>query len=267
MKFMPVVIGMLLAWIMVICTQTALAEDVIERTVAISGVNQVHVEGEGKLALRIGESPSLKMTAVASALEKVTVDGNGEVLRIRKKGRWGWSSDNANIQYELTLTEFQGLAVTGGLDVDVLSPVSSEDFYLHINGGAAIRFDELHLTGELSAKLNGGSELSIPMLSAKAVDFKGNGAADISVAGQVQKQTLRFNGAAEYRAFDLESQTVNIHSSGASSAQLWVTQTLDLHLNGAGEIDYYGNPKVHSNIAGVGSVERKGDQPAVEFKE
>ncbi|HEY7774225.1 MAG TPA: DUF2807 domain-containing protein [Marinagarivorans sp.] len=267
MKFMPVVIGMLLAWVMVICTQTALAEAVVERTVAISGVNQLHIEGDGALRLRIGDTPSLKMTALASELETIKVDASGELLRIRQKGRWGWSSRRAKIQYELTLQTFEGLTLNGGLDVDVLSPVVADDFYLHINGGGAIRMTELTLNDEFFAKLNGGCELNIAALNAHVIDVTGNGAADITIAGRVQKQLLKFNGAAEYHAFQLESETVEIRSSGANAARLWVTGQLDLHLNGAGGIYYYGDAQVHSNISGVGSVERKGDKPSVGVKE
>jgi hypothetical protein len=260
MKFMPVVIGVLLAWVMVICTQTALAEDIVERTVEISDVNSLHIEGDGVLEVRIGAEPSLTMTGLKSQLDKMTVDAKGTTLRVRKKGRW-WSSESFKINYQVTLKTLEGLNVNGGMAVNVLSPIQADNFEFNLNGGGEVNFLAMAVEHRLVLKLNGGSELNIPQLKAGELEVKANGAAEITLAGQVHKQILKFNGASEYRAYGLESNVVDIRSSGASEAKLWVKEKLELHLNGAGEIKYYGAPEVHSQIAGVGGVERKGDVP------
>ena len=262
MKFMPVVIGVLLAWVMVICTQTALAEDVIERTVAISDVTQLQIEGDGSVVLRIGDAPQLKMTAAESQLDKIKVDAKGNTLRIRKNNRWGWFSENSNIAYEVTLTQLQWLEVSGGMSVDVLSAVTADNFELKVNGGSTINFAELAVKNKVHFKLNGGCEFKVAHLTAKELDVKGNGASDITVmAGSVQKQTLKFNGASDYKAYALESDVADVHNSGASDVKLWVKEKLDLHLNGAGAVYYYGNPEVSSKISGVSDVVRQGDVP------
>lgn len=261
MKFMPVVIGVLLAWVMVLCTQTALAEDIVERTVAISDVTQLQVEGDGTLVLRIGAEPQLKMTAPISQLDKVTVNAKGPILRIRKKNRWGWFSESSKIAYEVTLTQLQWLEVSGGMEVNVLSAVKAENFELNVNGGSTINFSELTVNNKLQLKLNGGCDFKVASLNANELEIHGNGASDITVAGNVKTQTLKFNGASNYNAYALESSVVDIHNAGASDVKLWVKEKLDLHLNGAGTVHYYGDPKVYSKISGVSDVVRKGDVP------
>ncbi len=261
MKIMPVVIGVLLAWVMVLCTQTALAENIVERTVVISDVTQLQIEGDGSLELRIGANPTLKMTALKTQLDKVTVDAKGNVLRIRKNNRWGWFSEKSEITYQVTLTELQWLEVSGGMEVNVLSPINTDEFGFNMNGGSVVKFVDIRVKKTLKVELNGGSELNITSLVANDFEVHGNGAASITVAGKVHKQTLEFNGASQYNGFALESNVASVHSSGASAVEMWVSETLDIHLNGAGEVEYYGSPKVHSEIAGVSDVVRKGDVP------
>jgi hypothetical protein len=109
------------------------------------------------------------------------------------------------------------------------------------------------------AKLSGASKLSASALSGSKFGLETKGAADITLDGTVDELLADMTGASELNAKTLRARSVQISSTGASSAAVNATETLRVAITGAGDVTYLGNPKsIEKHVTGAGSI-RHGD--------
>ena len=261
MKFMPVIVGILVAWVLVICTQTALAEDIIARTVAINGVSALKIEGPGSLDIALGEEESLVITAPKSLLTKITVVGQEQELHIKANYNNLFNANNDALDYKLTLKSLTQLHIYGSLTANILSPINTPEFDLLNNGAAQITFAHPIKNNNTRITINGAGHLTVNALTTQHLTVKNNGAAEFTINGVTQQQTLTLNGAAEYHAYGLQSKNITATLNGASQAHLWVSETLNLTANGAADINYYGDAEVTSKLSGASELHHQGAHP------
>lgn len=263
MKYLPIVVAVLIAWMMALSVQTVVAEDLVQRSVEISAVTRLEIEGGGDLELRIGDREALEIVAPASVMEHVKVDAKGDVLRIRQRGKHFWSFKSNPVQYQLTLKALEGIEVTGAVNISVVDPVISKAMEVRATGASVISFVHLTADNALDVRLTGASKVMVADLKAESVKVDSTGAGNIHLAGNVQKQSLHLSGAAEYHAFGLNSTAADVHLSGASKTELWVRDSLELNISGSTQVNYYGSPKLKSKTSGASQIQRLGEAPEV----
>lgn len=260
MKLIPWIIAFLVGWAMTVCSQTVFAEDIVKRTIAISDVTQLKMEGGGKLTIEYGETESLELIGPRSALDKIRVDATGNLLRVKHKNAFfGWANGDM-LEYHLVMNKLSSLDLRGNLQVEVRMPVTTDNFTVRATGAPKIHFDQINATGEIELSLTGAAEF-VAALSASKLTVHSTGASRITLEGQAQVQDIRLSGAVDYNGFNLHSDRVETHLSGASNAKLWVDKNLEVNLSGSGEIKYYGHADVFSKISGVGKLKHLGDAP------
>ena len=108
------------------------------------------------------------------------------------------------------------------------------------------------------ASLNGAARLTANQLSGRSFAIESNGAAKISLDGNVDDLVTDMTGASKLEANSLQTKTAEISSTGASHAEVAVSEALSVSITGAGKVIYSGNPpKVEKHISGAGSIRHK----------
>jgi hypothetical protein len=106
-------------------------------------------------------------------------------------------------------------------------------------------------------ELNGAGDIEV--LNLDGQDWRATlaGGGNITVSGQVERQTAELNGAGAYNAEALQSQEAAINQNGAGTAIVQVSEQLDVTINGVGSVEYIGNPTVREEINGLGTVRQR----------
>jgi hypothetical protein len=108
-----------------------------------------------------------------------------------------------------------------------------------------------------SLELNGAGEVEVVNLDGQDWQTTLAGGGNITISGQVERQTVELNGAGAYNAEALQSQEATIHQNGAGLAVVQVSEELDVNINGVGSVEYIGNPTVREEINGLGTVRQR----------
>ena len=108
------------------------------------------------------------------------------------------------------------------------------------------------------ADLSGAVKLYAKQISGPKFYFQSHGAAKITLDGNVDELLGDMTGATKLEAEALKAKTIELSTTGASKADVFVTETLKVSITGAGKVTYSGNPKaVDRHITGAGSVKAK----------
>lgn len=256
MKVFPVIISILMAWVMVICARDVIAEDLVQRDYAISDIAAVEVQGGGEMTIALGDQESLQIIAPRSVLERMQVDGKGSTLRIRQKGQWFWQHDESQAKYTLTVKALRAVESTGAIAISVKDELRTEELIIRTTGASGLTFEQLVAVERIDVRINGAGELSAPKIYAESLEIHANGAAEMTVGGEVVAQELHFNGASEYQAADLASKQATLKFAGASEATLNVSESLKATMSGASTVRYIGDPNIEKQLAGPSELVR-----------
>ena len=202
----------------------------------IGDFSQVSLEGFGELTITQGDAPELTITAEDNILNKIITEVRGDTLVITFEKGFN-VAPTKKIQFELVVTELEGLTLSGAGDIFINALESTS----------------------LDVTISGAGSLDIYHLEAKTVTIELSGAGDVEITGEVADQTLRLSGAGSYDAGDLQSQTAVVEISGFGNSTLWAEDALDITMDGAGQLEYYGQPVVSQHISGAGSIESLGE--------
>ncbi|MGD2077818.1 MAG: head GIN domain-containing protein [Chloroflexota bacterium] len=108
-----------------------------------------------------------------------------------------------------------------------------------------------------SLELDGLGKITADNLDGEVLTVTLDGAGDITVSGEVDRQTVEVNGAGGYNAADLQSQEAKVTHNGAGLAVVQVSDQLDATINGIGRVEYIGDPQVTKEVSGLGSVQQR----------
>lgn len=105
--------------------------------------------------------------------------------------------------------------------------------------------------------VSGSGNISVPKLSATALNTKISGSGAITVNGTAVDQDLEISGSGRYQAEQLTSKTVKAQISGSGTANVLATDLLDVKISGSGSLTHTGNPQVTQEISGSGKLIKK----------
>jgi hypothetical protein len=197
----------------------------------IESVDSVMVETDGDLTVTVGDTPSLRINAPQSVIDRLTSDVVDGVLVLGVKGPT-FGFDFGRITYELTVPELSSLSIDGSSDV-------TADFT-----GA----DEVLISIDGSGDVDGSG------IDAKSVITDVSGSGDIELTGRTDDQVVDISGSADFGGEDLISRTTTVTLSGSGDVEVHATETLDAEISGSGSVRYRGGAAVTSEISGSGSV-------------
>lgn len=258
MRFVSIYLALMISLSMIISIDSAVADELVERSYAIAEVTQLEVTGAGDMQVSIGATESLVLVAPQAVLDQMVVDAKGTVLRIKQKGKHFWQSGTYPISYRLTVKALSAVKVSGAIKIEVLTPISAQSFDLDVAGAAELSVPSLSLVDHFGGKIAGAAKLRIHDLTAQSMELHSSGATELMVAGVTGTQSVYLSGAVNYLAENLQSERADLSLSGACGAKLSVSKSLNVKLSGASHVEYYGNPSLESKTSGASQVNRLG---------
>lgn len=202
---------------------------------------EIRLEGAGQMVISQGETHSLEISAEDNIIEELTSEVVGDTLILGYRDQ-SWRRTvipTEVIRYELTVTDLVNITLNGAGEV-TMEELETESFEVAINGAGRIDINQLIDVENLGVEITG--------------------AGTISLAGEADNQTITIDGAGNYRAGDLHTNTTEIEINGLGNATVWTDESLDIAINGAGNLTYYGSPDVTQNITGAGDIDNRGEK-------
>lgn len=214
--------------------------NVITETRQVSGFSALRMDGAGRLVITQGTTESLEIQGEDNLIGELTseVQGNTLVLGYQQQPWLKSILPTKPIVYNLTVTDLTKLTLNGAGDIEIRS-LETDSLVLDINGAGKIDITEI-------------------VAEQLTVNFAGTGS--ITVSGVVTDQAVTLDGAGNYQAGDLQSQSTTIEINGLGNGTVYATDTLAITINGGGSVGYYGSPRVTQEITGLGDIKNLGEK-------
>ena len=155
--------------------------------------------------------------------------------------------EGAEVTTDDNLIEFVRTAVIDGTLVVSIDPAvrlrPTEPLVVRIHAG---ELSTLGASGAVFLDADVGSVLEL--------NVQVSGASRAWVTGSAAWQVLHISGASTYHGLDVETNSAQVHASGASVAELWVHDRLEVDGSGASIVRYRGGPTVIARVSGASTV-------------
>lgn len=203
---------------------------IVNETPKVSGFDQIALDGVGTLIITQGKSESLTIEAEDTIIPHIKTSVSNNKLQI---------SYNNNSPVPTKPVKFH-------LTVKNISSIE-------ISGAGKLNADNLK-SNSLNLNLNGAAEGNLTNARLNTLVLIISGAGKLNTSGTVNEQTITINGAGDYNAMSLLSQSTSVTINGAGKATVNASNTLNAIINGAGQVNYFGNPQVSQQINGLGKI-------------
>lgn len=192
---------------------------------------------------------------------------------------FGGEKGSGNIQTEKrNVSEFNAIDVSGAFVVEI---TAQKDYSLEVEtddnllqyiktevDGNTLRIEtekristsnplkiRISAPGIENLQLSGASKVSIVNLNNESLNIDSSGASKISCEGKTNNLTVDMSGASNFDGEKLDAESVSVDSSGASKATVSVKNDLKADLSGASKVVYFGNPtNVEKKTSGASSI-------------
>lgn len=202
---------------------------------------------------------------VLSGCHKFGQKSGSGVMKIEKRTVASFTSVSVSGAYdvEIVVQKDQNVELEGD---DNLLPLISTD----VRGGVLEVSNSQSLSTRNKLRLrisvpslegissSGASDIVISSVKSEGFGIDISGAGSLRVSGETKTLEMKLSGAGDVDAKDLHAQNVNVHSSGAATADVYATAELRAAVSGAGNVNYYGDPKsVKEDISGAGTLTKR----------
>ncbi len=197
----------------------------------VRGFDKVEISIGGEVVLTQGATESLEIVASSDDLARISTVVSMGTLRITSVRPN--DSPRGRITYKLTMKNIAALTT---------------------NSSGSFSVERIE-TDALAIATHSSGSVMIGSLKARtlAVEISSSGA--VTVAGTVERQTLRSSSSGEYRAEDLASREATVTLSSSGRATIRVSDQLTASLSSSGDMRYRGNPpKVTSTASSSGKM-------------
>ncbi|MGB3182678.1 MAG: head GIN domain-containing protein [Cyclobacteriaceae bacterium] len=196
------------------------------------GFSKLDVSGAYTIYLKKGDKPDVKVEGPEEKMETVKITKRGDMLEIgMKKGKYKWK-DNDDVTIYVTYTSLEEVILSGASNISSEEAIKADKFRLKVSGAGTVNMD----------------------IDANSITSDISGAGSITLKGTATSQMVEFSGAGSYKAYDLESDDVEVDASGAGTIQVHASDSLKVNASGVGSVKYKGEPATDINTSGMGSV-------------
>jgi hypothetical protein len=204
-------------------------DDSDTRTYTVQPFTKIHLEGAFKIILEQGAQSGLRIKTDEENFKYIEVSSDSQSLslKITKK-----HFDFDELILYISFKDLDELFIEGGISLETKGYVELKDFYLHVEGGAAI---------EMNMKAN-----KVKVIGQGGVKFEFDGVAD--------ELDASISGAGYLDAIDLKTKKVDFKIEGVGAGSVYATEILNATISGVGKIFYKGEPQVFKKIDGIGLV-------------
>jgi len=216
-------------------TALAAPASAVDRRFPVTDFDRVIVEGPYRVHLVTGRASSAVASGTREAIDRVTVDVQGQTLRIRRnRNAWGASQNAAPgpLDIELATRNLRSVRLIGPTQVEV-------------QGGSGLNVDfSVEGSGLLKATGVQADNLSLGLL----------GSGRIEIAGTARRLRADFQGAGDVAGQALVvAQEATIATTTAGTVALTVNGPVTVNANGLGAVAIFGRPTC--TVRGTGEAE------------
>ncbi|MGN6155472.1 MAG: GIN domain-containing protein [Sphingomicrobium sp.] len=206
-----------------------------DRNFMVTDYTKIRVDGPYTVKLTTGAPPSAKATGSSTALDKLSVEVEGDTLVIRKN-QSGW----------------------GGFPGDNPGPVSiavgTHDLTaIWLNGSGGLRINAVKGPAVDIAVVGAGS-VAIDKLAVDHVGVGVSGSGSVVLSGTANEASATASGTSSIDAHALTAKNATIGASGAAVVKLAATNTVKVNGEGAVTVELSGKPACTLNMEGPASV-------------
>ena len=207
---------------------------IVSETRNVKDFSEIALHGQGDILLEQGERDTLVIETEEDILPKIKSEVQGRRLFLGRRSLLDWGvPETTPIRYHITIRQIQALSISG-----------SGTLTSH-----TLRTDKLRL------EVSGTGQVKIARLEAKKFEGDVSGTAKLELAGQVADQEVHISGSGTFEAFDLESQTSQIHVSGSGMVHVHAQRRLNVEISGVADVRYLGQPELTQHVSGAGRIE------------
>lgn len=204
--------------------------DIVSQERDVSGFDELHFSGMGKIIMDQGDDESLTIEADDNIIDLIETEVRGGELHI--KFRRGFNViPTSSMKFFLTVKDLDRIDLSGAGDINCES-FETDDIEFNISGSGSVGL----------------------VLEAESLQTQVSGLGDINLKGKTDSHTVRISGSGKYDAGELESRYCEIDITGLGSATVDVSEELDISISGAGNVYYTGDPDISQNISGLGRI-------------
>ena len=196
----------------------------IDRRLSVTDFDRVIVEGPYRVSLVVGQPSSATISGSLAALDRVTVDVQGQTLRIRRnRSAWGGApgADAGPVTVVLTTRRLRSARLIGPAQLDLQGAV----------GGLNVEF-VVEGSGTLRAANVAADNLSLGLL----------GSGRLELGGSVGVLRGNFQGTGTVDASGLTSRSATVTNTTSGDVLLAVRGPAAITNNGAGNVRVSGAP-------------------------
>jgi hypothetical protein len=200
-----------------------------EVTVDLEAFTELEVDVNADVLVRMGETPSLTISAQENLLDIITTEVTSQRLTIEADP---CVSSAYPIKIDVVTNALNSVHINGSADVTILDEIYADEVDIKINGSGNVTADVF--TNDLSIKINGSG--------------------DVMLSGAAESAGIGINGSGDVKAMDLQAYEANVKVNGSGNTRINVLNSLRVNVKGSGDVKYSGNPSVKTSITGSGSV-------------
>jgi hypothetical protein len=206
-----------------------------ERRYSVTDFNRVEVDGPYLVTLTTGSSSSARATGSNAALDRISVEVQGQTLRVRSNpSAWGGYPGAAIELPSITLTTRDLQAVS-------------------VNGSGKLTVDKAKGL-KLTISVVGSGQASIAAVDADTLFVTAFGSGQISLGGRAKSLRADVQGAANLDAAGMTASDAQLFANSAGTTKLNVSHAVTIQASGTGDVDVGGMPACTVKNSGSGQV-------------
>jgi hypothetical protein len=213
-----------------------------------------HVKGSGHLIKETRDLSSFHALDIGGAWNIELIKSDEEKIIIE--------TDDNIMPYVISKVSGGELEVYNKVDIINPTELNLSIYYkniddLNISGAAELFSSDVLKCESLKADFSGAAEITLH-IEVKNMEGDFSGASKVELEGRGGDVELDISGAANFRAYGLEIQVLDLEASGAAVVKVLVLKKLTVDASGASSVRYKGSPEINvEDVSGASSF-RKG---------
>lgn len=222
----------MLAAIAALCASAA---DAAERRYTVTDFDRIEVSGPYEVSLVTGRPPAAVARGDQRAIDRLTMEVQGRVLRIRPgRSSWGGYPGEAGGAVSIAVA-------THGLRAATLAGSGS----LEIDAVKAMKFD---------AALSGSGRVTLGKVEADALSLTLLGGGRLVASGKAKTLRAAVSGSGDLEGSGLLVEDAQLNAATSGNVGLAVRRAVSLDASGAGDIEIAGKPACTVRQTGTGRI-------------
>jgi len=213
----------------------------VDRRLSVTDFDRVVVEGPYRVRLVVGRPSSATVSGSLAALDRLTVDVQGQTLRIRRnRSAWGGApgADSGPVTIELSTRRLRSARLVGPAQLDVQGAA-----------GLNVQFT-VEGSGTLRAVNLNADNLALGLI----------GSGRIEIGGRAGVLSGDFQGTGTVDASTLDARDANVTNTTSGDVLLSVRGPAAITNNGVGDVRVAGAPVCTIDGLGAAQVRCQSDQ-------